>query len=199
MKSGRALVAEITDIDRQHTPTARLCSPRAIRSKKSKAWFHELKECIRFISKLSSYLGFRVANTFTFEYWSSEQLDGEHDSLPFLCTWRFCKIFKNRRHALISFNPLLVSHFVFEPHLGLLEKTTPTFKKAFVWLKVEIESHIFLIYFARSKILSLRDHVTFRTWSCACVCEGWMSFWVVFDFGFSILPLGPLLFFSSRL
>ena len=57
-----------------------------------------------------------VANTFTFEYWSSEQLNGEHDSLPFLCTWRFCKIFKSRRHALISFNPLLVSHFVFEPH-----------------------------------------------------------------------------------
>ena len=25
----------------------------------SEAWFHELKECIRFISKLSSYLGFR--------------------------------------------------------------------------------------------------------------------------------------------
>ena len=65
-----------------------------------------------------------------------------------------------------------------------------------MWLKVGIKLHIFLIYFARSKILSLRDHVTFRTWSCACVCEGWMSFWVVFDFGFSILPLGPLLFFS---
>ena len=59
MKSGRALAAKIIDIDRQHTPTARLCSPRAIRSKKSEAWFHELKECIRFISKLSSYLGFR--------------------------------------------------------------------------------------------------------------------------------------------
>ena len=68
MKSGGALAAKIIDIDRQHTPTARLCSPRAIRSKKSEAWFHELKECIRFISKLSSYLGFRVANTFTFEY-----------------------------------------------------------------------------------------------------------------------------------
>ena len=59
MKSGGALAAKIIDIDRQHTPTARLFSPRAIRSKKSEAWFHELKECIRFISKLSSYLGFR--------------------------------------------------------------------------------------------------------------------------------------------
>ena len=59
MKSGGALAAKITDIDHQHTPTARLCLPRTIRSKKSEAWFHELKECIRFISKLSSYLGFR--------------------------------------------------------------------------------------------------------------------------------------------
>ena len=68
MKSGEALAAKIIDIDRQHTPTARLCSPRAIRSKKSEAWFHELKECIRFIPKLSLYLGFWVANTFSFEY-----------------------------------------------------------------------------------------------------------------------------------
>ena len=58
MKPGGALAAKIIDIDRQHTPTARLCSPRAIGSKKSESWFHELKECIRFISKLSSYLGF---------------------------------------------------------------------------------------------------------------------------------------------
>ena len=68
MKLGGALAAKIIDIDRQHTPTAKLCSPRAIRSKKSEAWFHKLKECIRFISKLSSYHGFQVANTFTFEY-----------------------------------------------------------------------------------------------------------------------------------
>ena len=68
MKSGRVLAAKIIDIDRQHTPTAKLCSPRAIRSKKSEDWFHELKEYIRFISKLFSYLAFRVANTFTFEY-----------------------------------------------------------------------------------------------------------------------------------
>ena len=37
MKSGGVLVAKIIDIDRQHTPTAKLCSPRAIRSKKSEA------------------------------------------------------------------------------------------------------------------------------------------------------------------
>ena len=67
-----------------------------------------------------------------------------------------------------------------------------------MWLKVVIKLHIFLIYFARSKILSLRDHVIFRTWSCAYVCEGWMSFWVVFDFGFSILPPFPLFFCSSK-
>ena len=40
-------------------PHSQTLLARAIRSKKSEAWFHELKECIRFISKLSSYLGFR--------------------------------------------------------------------------------------------------------------------------------------------
>ena len=34
MKPGGALVAKIIDIDRQHTPKARLCSPRAIRTRK---------------------------------------------------------------------------------------------------------------------------------------------------------------------
>jgi len=34
MKSGEALAAKIIDIDRQNTPTARLCSPRAIRLRK---------------------------------------------------------------------------------------------------------------------------------------------------------------------
>ena len=43
MKPGGALVAKIIDIDLQHTPTARLCLPRAIRSKKSEAWFHEFQ------------------------------------------------------------------------------------------------------------------------------------------------------------
>ena len=61
---------------------------------KSEAWFHEQKECIRFISKLSSYLGFHVANTFTFEYWSPEQLDGEHDSLPFSVLGGFARFSK---------------------------------------------------------------------------------------------------------
>ena len=167
MKSGEVLAAKIIDIDRQHTPTARLCSPRAIRSRKSEAWFHKLKECIRFISKISSYLGFRWLMPLPLN------IDPQNDSMEnmihflFSVLGGFFNIFKNRRHALISFNPLLVSHFVFEPHLELLEKTTPTFKKAFVWLKVEIESHIFLIYFARSKILSLRDHITLVM--CICV------------------------------
>ena len=93
------LAVEITENDRQHTLTPRLCSSRAKRVDKdpedqAKSRIHELKECIRIISMLSSYLGFRVANTFISEYWSSEQLDGEHDSFPFLCTWSFCNIFK---------------------------------------------------------------------------------------------------------
>ena len=36
MKSGGALVAKTIVIDRQHSPTARLCSPRAIRSRKER-------------------------------------------------------------------------------------------------------------------------------------------------------------------
>ena len=120
MKSGGALVAKITDIDRQHTPTAKLCSPRAIRSKKSEAWFHELKECIRFISKLSSYLGFRWLTP------SPLNIDPQNNSMENMIHFLFSVlggfarlskiIVKNRRHALISFNPLLVSHFVSEPH-----------------------------------------------------------------------------------
>jgi len=73
MKSEEILAVKIIEIDRQHTPTHRLCSSRAKRVEidpedHAKSKIHELKECIRIISKLSSYLGFQVANTFFFEY-----------------------------------------------------------------------------------------------------------------------------------
>ena len=94
MKLGGALGVKFTDIDRQHTHTARLCSPRAIRSKKSEAWFHELKECIWFISKLSSYLGFRWLTP------SPLNIDPQNNSMEnmihflFSVLGGFCKIFK---------------------------------------------------------------------------------------------------------
>ena len=122
MKSSGALVAKIIDIDRQHIPTARLCSPRAIRSKKSEAWFHELKECIRFISKLSSYLGFRVANTFSFWILILRTTRWRTWFTSFSLYLEVLQDFQNKRQALISFNSLLVSHFVFEPHQGFLRK-----------------------------------------------------------------------------
>ena len=84
--------------------------------KKCEAWFHELKECIKFISKLSSYLGFWWLTS------SPLNIDPQNNSMENMIQFHFsvlggfCKIFKNRRHALISFNPLLVSHFMFEPH-----------------------------------------------------------------------------------
>ena len=73
MNSGEMLVVKIIEIDHQHTPTPRLCSSRAKRVEidpedQAKSKIHELKECIRIISKLSSHIGFQVANTFIFEY-----------------------------------------------------------------------------------------------------------------------------------
>ena len=73
MNSGEMLAVKIIEIDRQHTPTPRLCSSRAKRVDKdpedqAKSRINELKECIRIISMLSSYLGFRVANTVIAEY-----------------------------------------------------------------------------------------------------------------------------------
>ena len=73
MNSGEMLAVKIIEIDRQHTLTPRLYSSRAKRVRidpvdQAKSRIQELKECIRIISKLSSYLGFQLANTFTFEY-----------------------------------------------------------------------------------------------------------------------------------
>ena len=73
MKSEGMLAVKFIEINRQHTPTPRLCSSLAKRVETdpedpAKSRIHELKECIRIISMLSSYLGFWVANTFIFEY-----------------------------------------------------------------------------------------------------------------------------------
>ena len=73
MKSGGALVAKIFVIDRQHTPTARLCSPRAIRSRKDRrlvSWTQTMHKS--YFLAFFAYLGFQVANIFTSVYWPSE-------------------------------------------------------------------------------------------------------------------------------
>ena len=73
MKSGRALAVKIIDIDRQHTPTARLCSPRAVRSRKERrlvSWTQTMHKS--YFLAFFAYLGFQVANIFTSVYWPSE-------------------------------------------------------------------------------------------------------------------------------
>ena len=73
MKSGGALAAKIIGIIRQHTPTARLCSPRAIRSRKERrlvSWTQTMHK--NYFLAFFAYLGFQVANIFTYVYWPSE-------------------------------------------------------------------------------------------------------------------------------
>jgi len=60
-------------IDRQHTPTARLCSPRVIRSRKERrlvSWTQTMHK--NYFLDFFAYLGFQVANIVAFIYWSSE-------------------------------------------------------------------------------------------------------------------------------
>ena len=74
MKSEEMLAVKIIEIDRQHTPTPRLCSSRAkgvdIDSRgSSKFWCSQTLVCIRIISELSFHtLDSGVANTLMFTY-----------------------------------------------------------------------------------------------------------------------------------
>ena len=57
MNYGEMLAVKIIEINRQHTPTPRLCSSRAKRVEidpedQAKSRIYELSECIRIISKL---------------------------------------------------------------------------------------------------------------------------------------------------
>ena len=64
MKSGRVLAAKIIDIDRQHTPTARLCSPRAIRSRKERrlvSWTQTMHK--NYFLAFFTYLGFQMVTS----------------------------------------------------------------------------------------------------------------------------------------
>jgi hypothetical protein len=71
MKSEGMLVVKIIEIDRQHTPTPRLCSSRAKGVDKdpedqAKSGVH--KPMWFPFRAFLSYLGFRVANTFMITY-----------------------------------------------------------------------------------------------------------------------------------
>jgi len=99
MKSGGALAAKIIDIDHQHTPTARLCSPRAIRSRKERglvSWTQTMHKS--YFLAFFAYLGFWVANIVTFIYWSSEhvtknQCESSFSELGgFLYFWKWGKL-----------------------------------------------------------------------------------------------------------
>ena len=64
MKSGEALAAKIMDIDHQHTPTARLCSPRAIRSRKEQrlvSWTQTMHK--NYFLAFFTYLGFQMVTS----------------------------------------------------------------------------------------------------------------------------------------
>ena len=74
MKSEGMLAVKIIEIDRQHTPTPRLCSSRA---KRGRYRFLRIKQSLVFtnasmhknyFTAFLSYIGFRVANTFMFTY-----------------------------------------------------------------------------------------------------------------------------------
>jgi len=99
MISGGELVVKIIDIDRQHTPAARLCSPRAIRSRKDRrqvSWTQTMHKC--YFLAFFAYLGFQVANIITFVYWSSEQITKNQDE-PSFSEFGVFQIFENKAHS----------------------------------------------------------------------------------------------------
>ena len=73
MNSREMLAVKIIEINRQHTPTPRLCSSRAKGVDKdpedqAKSGVHELRYDKNYFRTFLSYLEFQVANTFIFTY-----------------------------------------------------------------------------------------------------------------------------------
>ena len=100
MKSGGALAVKIIDIDRQHTPTARLFSPRAIRSRKERrlvSWTQLMHK--NYFLSFFAYLGFQVANIVAFIYWSSK-LVTKNQCRPFFLELGGFSDFKNKGKLL---------------------------------------------------------------------------------------------------
>ena len=100
MKSGGVLAAKITDIGCQHTPAARLCSPRAIRSRKEQrlvSWTQTMHK--NYFLAFFAYLGFQVANIIAFIYWSSE-LVTKNQCRPFFLELGGFSDFKNKGKLL---------------------------------------------------------------------------------------------------
>ena len=69
MKLGGALAVKTIVIDRQHTPTDKLCSPRAIRLRKERRLVSRTQTMHKsYFLAFFAYLGFQVANIFTSVY-----------------------------------------------------------------------------------------------------------------------------------
>jgi hypothetical protein len=138
-----------------------------------------------------------VANTFTFTYWSSEQLNGEHGSSFFLGLGEFCKVFKFRRHTLI-----LSSHSVaqgvwssqrlfMKPHLPL--------EKLYLELKVGIDKCISFPSMLQNQTTCLWEIKSTIDFGQVQVYVENACPWVVFDSSFFHLsPLSLLFFYSSK-
>ena len=100
MKLGGALAAKIIDIDLQHTPTVRLCSPWAIRSRKERrlvSWTQTMHK--NYFLAFFAYLRFQVANIVAFIYWSSE-LVTKNQCRPFFLELGGFSDFKNKGKLL---------------------------------------------------------------------------------------------------
>ena len=103
MKLGGALAAKSIDIDRQHTPTARLCSPRAIRSRKEQrlvSWTPTMHK--NYFLAFFAYLGFQVANIVAFIYWSSELVTKNQWRPFFLELGGFFRFFLKNKGKLLN-------------------------------------------------------------------------------------------------
>ena len=100
MKSGGALAVKTIIIGRQHNPIARLCSPRAIRSRKERrlvSWTQTMHK--NYFLAFFAYLRFQVANIVTFIYWSLE-LVTKNQCRPFFLELEGFSDFKNKGKLL---------------------------------------------------------------------------------------------------
>jgi len=135
MKSGEALAAETIVIDRQHTPTARLCSPRAIRSRKEwrlVSWTQTMHK--NYFLAFFAYLGFQVANIVAFIYWSSE-LVTKNQCRPFSWSLEGFQILKTKANSWML-NSLWRSWCMI-----LLGRSL-----SLVYMVIEVRAHLFHLF-----------------------------------------------------
>ena len=136
MKSGKALAAKIIDIVRQHTPIARLCSPRAIRSRKERRlllWTQTRHK--NYFLAFFAYLGFQVANIITFIYWSSELVTKNQYEPSFSELGGFFLKFENK------VNSWMLNSLVHSWYKILLGRSL-----SLVYMVTEVRAHLFHLF-----------------------------------------------------